>query len=110
MLIIDTDRVSHGRLIRMKYTPSLPALHAWPPIDSPVEEYTCPWNSLQAQQLPAEPGSLTAAVAMVNVCVELEDFIPVQQPVKLTPGPPVQLILNNGHPFENLVCSPCLCM
>ncbi len=54
----------------------------------------------QGQQQSAEP---TTLAAMVNLCVELQGFAPVPQPVKLRPGPPVSMHLSPGHPFKEQV-------
>ncbi len=55
---------------------------------------------LQGQQQSAEPASLGA---MVNLCIELQNFAPVLQPVKLRPGPPISLHMSPGHPFREQV-------
>jgi len=56
----------------------------------------------QAQKEPTQPTALTA---VVNLCVELQGFAPVPQPVKLRPGPPISLHMNAGHPFKEQACS-----
>ena len=45
---------------------------------------------------------------MVNLCIELQGFAPVLQPVKLRPGPPISLHMSPGHPFREQVYTPFL--